>query len=313
MKSRHYHRYHKQPDFSFFRAFGCAIVVHRGRNLVEHTKLAPREDLGMYLGVGTSHGRRTFIIYSPRTCRVYATVDARFDETYFLFRTTNQRVYGQDYIPSIQLEPLFLYHGLPNPTVASIVERLQSTAFPCSTAWDIHHLLAIEEQQPLDLEAMRSRDVEYSISREPPSVTIRPVGRSDGALEGFLPSYKAQDAIFVNGLPAPYGTLAPSWRDAGSKTVKQVDNSTLAEYLIGSEARIVPSLPESYWPKDKVSWTTQCMDHRENKRAEGNHTFKCVLLESKPRYVGATGGASKTYRLAYSERPGAVARRSKDT
>jgi hypothetical protein len=34
------------------------------------------------------------------------------------------------------------------------------------------------------------------------------------------------------------------------------------------------------------------MDHRENKRAKGNHTFKCVLLESKPRYLGATGGAS---------------------
>ena len=82
----------------------------------------------------------------------------------------------------------------------------------------------------------------------------------------------------------------PLWKDAGSKTVKQVDNSTLAEYLIGSEAKIV--LPESYWLKDKVSWTTQCMDHCENKRAKRNHTFKCVILESKPRYLGDTAGAS---------------------
>jgi len=106
-------------------------------------------------------------------------------------------------------------------------------------------------------------------------------------LKDFFP---AQNTVFVTGPPAVYGTLAPSWIDAGSKTVKQVDNSTLAEHLIGSEAGIV--LPESYWPKDKVSWTTQCLDHRENKRAKGNHTFKCVLLESKPRYLGATGGAS---------------------
>jgi len=42
MESPHYHRYHKQPDLSFFRAFRCATVVHRGRDLVEHTKLAPR-------------------------------------------------------------------------------------------------------------------------------------------------------------------------------------------------------------------------------------------------------------------------------
>ena len=41
------------------------------------------------------------------------------------------------------------------------------------------------------------------------------------------------------------------------------------------------------------------MDHRENKRAEGNHTFKCVLLESEPRYVGATRGAS-TYEAELS-------------
>jgi len=53
----------------------------------------------------------------------------------------------------------------------------------------------IEEQRPLDLEAMRSRDVESSISVEPPSVTARPVGRSDGALEGFLPSNKAQNTV----------------------------------------------------------------------------------------------------------------------
>ena len=104
-------------------------------------------------------------------------------------------VYGRNYSPSIQLEHLSLYHDMPNPTVASIVERLQSTFVPCSTAWDIHNLLqlpaAIEEQRPLDLEAMRSRDIESSISGEPPSVTTRLVGRSDGTLEGFLPSNKA--------------------------------------------------------------------------------------------------------------------------
>ena len=41
------------------------------------------------------------VMESGGTSRVYATVDARFDETYFPFRTTNQRVYGQDYSPSI--------------------------------------------------------------------------------------------------------------------------------------------------------------------------------------------------------------------
>ena len=119
----------------------------------------------------------------------------------------------------------------------------------------MHLPAVIEEQQPLDLESIHSMDDNYSISGEPPSVTIRPVGRNDGALAGSFPSYKVQDTVFVNDPPAPYGTLVPSWRDAGSKIVKQVDSSSLAEYLIGLEAKIL--LPESYWPKDKVSWTTQ--------------------------------------------------------
>ena len=119
MESPHY-----QPTSHFSRAFGCATVVHRGRDLVEHTKLAPRGVLGVYLSVGISHGRRAFIVYSPRTSRVHATVDARFDETYFPFRTTNQRVYGQDYTPSIQLKAVCLsrhaesdsdQHGRANP------------------------------------------------------------------------------------------------------------------------------------------------------------------------------------------------------
>ena len=52
MESPHYRRYGKQPDLSFFRAFGCAVVVNRGRDLVEHTKLAPRGELCVYLGIG---------------------------------------------------------------------------------------------------------------------------------------------------------------------------------------------------------------------------------------------------------------------
>jgi len=76
MESPHYRRYGKQPDPSFFRAFGCTVVVHWGRDLVDHTKLAPRGELCVYLGIGKSHGRRAIIAYSPRTSRMYATIDA---------------------------------------------------------------------------------------------------------------------------------------------------------------------------------------------------------------------------------------------
>ncbi len=40
------------PDLSFFRPFGCSMVVHRGKDLVEHHKLAPRGGKCVYLGCG---------------------------------------------------------------------------------------------------------------------------------------------------------------------------------------------------------------------------------------------------------------------
>jgi len=70
-----------------------------------------------------------------------------------------------------QLEQVSLYHDMPNPTVADIIERLQSTTVPCDTDWVLHDLqlpATIEEQQPLDRKAKRSGEAEQSISGEPP-------------------------------------------------------------------------------------------------------------------------------------------------
>ena len=126
---------------------------------------------------------------------------------------------------SIHLEQLSLYHDMPNPTVASIVERLQSTAVPCGTAWDIHDLLqlpaAIEEQRPLDLETMHIRDVESSISGQPPSVTAGPVGSSDGALEGFLPSTEHRLCNWSASSIRDSGTIVERRRKQNSQAGRQ--------------------------------------------------------------------------------------------
>lgn len=39
----------KQADVSWFRPFGCRCTVFRGRDLVEHSKLAPRGEQGVFL------------------------------------------------------------------------------------------------------------------------------------------------------------------------------------------------------------------------------------------------------------------------
>jgi hypothetical protein len=65
-----------------------------GKDLVKHRKLAPRGEKCVYLGCGNAFGRRAFIACSPRLNQVFCTIYAEFDETFFPFRTVDQRVYG---------------------------------------------------------------------------------------------------------------------------------------------------------------------------------------------------------------------------
>ena len=48
----------------------CEMVVFRGKDLVEHHKLVPRREQGVYLGTGKQFGRRAFMCYSARLNQV---------------------------------------------------------------------------------------------------------------------------------------------------------------------------------------------------------------------------------------------------
>jgi len=58
-------------------------------------------------------------------------------------RTTNQRVYGRHHQAHVDIDQLSLYHDMPNPTVAEIVERLNSTNVPHNTHWTLNDLLQL--------------------------------------------------------------------------------------------------------------------------------------------------------------------------
>ena len=102
---------------------------------------------------------------------------------------------------------------------------------------------------------------------------------------------KLKESVFVHDRPEPYASLPQSWKDAGKKTLGEVSNAGLAEYLIGIEAKII--CPPYYWPKDKCSWTVQCMEHEEDGRAKGGHRFKVLLIQSQPPYKDKNGHKSK--------------------
>ena len=88
--------------------------------------------------------------YSPRTNRVYASVDCEFDDTYFLFRVCDQRVQGFFHTEP-NTEVLSMFYDMPNATIEQIIQRINSSDVPCNTAWSIEQVKTVPaEMQAVD-------------------------------------------------------------------------------------------------------------------------------------------------------------------
>ena len=80
------------PDVSWFRAFGCAATVFRGSDMVDHHKLAPSGEQGVFVGLGMSQGRKSWLVWCPRLNCIFSTSNVTFDDTFFPMKTLDQRV-----------------------------------------------------------------------------------------------------------------------------------------------------------------------------------------------------------------------------
>eukprot|EP00961_Rhodomonas_salina_P041335 556587-Rhodomonas_salina.1 len=49
----------RRPNVSWLLCFGCSAVVHSGKDLVEHGKLAPCGEHSVFVGLGLMHGRKS--------------------------------------------------------------------------------------------------------------------------------------------------------------------------------------------------------------------------------------------------------------
>ena len=305
----------QHPDVTFMKPFGCAIVVHRGRDLVEHSKLAPRGEKCVYIGTGKAFGRRAYLAFSPRLNRVFATVDAQFDETYFPFRLVDQRVFGH-HSKQPKLEQLSLFHDLPHPTIDQLVQRINAAHVPgddvtwplCDLVQAPAHLTTGDSGERTDSHITSGEQYRTSMiggdrtwssgehtgqhadaaddtreSGEHTGTHQQPQS-ADAALVTGANLRILQQSVFAQGTPGAYGEImqTDTWRRNCSKRIKDLSNDELAECLIGMEARII--CPERFWPADKVSWTVQVMEHHPDRRVRGGHRFQVALLHSTPSY-----------------------------
>eukprot|EP00961_Rhodomonas_salina_P085134 1143173-Rhodomonas_salina.1 len=75
----------KQPDVSWFRPWGCRCTLFRCCDLVEHCKLAPRGEQGVFLGLSLAHSRKCWVVYSscPGLNHIFVLSNVTFDGTLF--------------------------------------------------------------------------------------------------------------------------------------------------------------------------------------------------------------------------------------
>eukprot|EP00286_Rhodomonas_abbreviata_P021100 CAMPEP_0181305828 /NCGR_PEP_ID=MMETSP1101-20121128/9952_1 /TAXON_ID=46948 /ORGANISM="Rhodomonas abbreviata, Strain Caron Lab Isolate" /LENGTH=1956 /DNA_ID=CAMNT_0023411799 /DNA_START=677 /DNA_END=6547 /DNA_ORIENTATION=+ len=130
--------HNRTPDVSWFRPFGCRATVFRGRDLVDHHKLAPRGEQGIFVGLGMSHGRKCWLIYTPRLNRIFVSRNVTFDETLFPLKHSDQRVYGIYDNQSVQQLRADAYGLGPDVSVVDDILNMPTIESPTTTSVEIH-------------------------------------------------------------------------------------------------------------------------------------------------------------------------------
>ena len=115
------------PDISWFRPFGCSAVVHQGKDLVEHHKLAPRGESSVFVGLGLMHSKKAWLVYSALLHHVFASTNATFDDTLFPSKETDQLYYGYYNAQPMETFRADLHSKNLSSTLCSDVDQMFST------------------------------------------------------------------------------------------------------------------------------------------------------------------------------------------
>jgi hypothetical protein len=83
--------YGQKPSFSNLHPFGCLCWVYISKQQSTGWKLSARGLPCVFLGLGNWQGRKAFLALDLSTRRVHATVNAKFDETFFPCRPEGYR------------------------------------------------------------------------------------------------------------------------------------------------------------------------------------------------------------------------------
>jgi len=109
--------YGQKPSFSNLHPFGCLCWVYISKQQSTGWKLSARGLPCVFLGLGNWQGRKAFLALDLSTRRVHATVNAKFDETYFPCRPEGYRR-----IHNLDLDLSAISHETPSSTVSDAMD-----------------------------------------------------------------------------------------------------------------------------------------------------------------------------------------------
>jgi len=303
----------RQADVSWFRPFGCRATLFRGRDLVEHHKLAPRGEQGVFIGLGMTHGYKSWVVYCPRLNRVYVSRNVTFDETLFPMRQIDQRVLG--FYDNLAVQELradaygtcnpvsidedVLNMPMPNDPVCTNLslhdrktadsDTLLSQADTVSSQLDDIELM--QEYHPSELSPTQTTVSDNNSSLSPSggaqtsggttSASGGVMSASGGAGNASAGELRHTKRLRFSEAPPAYGQKPTKWWDCENQPIQSVTDKQLSEFLIGHSITI--TFPSDFWPRDGGQWTGEAFDTGVDRRNFGDRACLRVLLTSGPK------------------------------
>eukprot|EP00961_Rhodomonas_salina_P303138 3941115-Rhodomonas_salina.1 len=264
------------PDVSWFRSFGCSCTVFRGRDLVNHHKLAPHGELGVFVCLGMSHEHKCWLVYCPLLNRIFAYRNVTFNDTLYQLKESDQHVYGYYDSAAITQMRADAYCFRIHDTSLDDILQMPLSIEPVTTNVDCNFdvlddqdlssscVSAFEDDNVHPAVLQARRNTSHLVENADGSNTEAHWG--NGSLVGLCwGSDLSHDCVHGNVMedcwgnshgerfseaPPPLGQLILHWLDCKSKPIASVTDSELGEYLIGHS--FVIQFPAYYWPNEKI-------------------------------------------------------------
>ena len=282
-----YHaHYGYHADMRQFKPLGCRCTVFRPKEILTSKKLTNRGISCVFVGIGTSFGRKCYLAYSKEHNKVYASSNVEFDETFFPMRTKGRRDYGI----FDEQEP----HGHEISTEAQAIDNVthiinhlpveNPTWDPKDiyvTPFDRQYQCAIDEQITKLYDQNGHTQTHTTTSSTPsPSAGTKAKILEDNENDNDGEGVPINDEDIV---------LANDWEKYGDILLDKVSDKQLVEYIIGKDIHMY--VPEAYHPKYKVNWKFMLTGYELSRRNDTIASMK--VIGSYPAYDGKGDGLDR--------------------